>query len=60
VTVWNAVDLKADPQCIGLVGSPTTVSELAKVPVRERKRQKLAGSPEKVSEELVNIIQKAI
>ncbi|MGB8251840.1 MAG: hypothetical protein WCF08_01380 [Anaerolineaceae bacterium] len=60
VTVWNAADLKADPQCIGPAGSPTTVSELAKVPVRERKRQKLAGSTNKVSEELVAIIQKAL
>ncbi len=60
VTIWNAADLKADPQCIGLVGSPTTVSELAKVPVRERKRQKLVGSPDKISEELVAIIQKVL
>ncbi|MGB8252159.1 MAG: electron transfer flavoprotein subunit beta/FixA family protein [Anaerolineaceae bacterium] len=60
VTVWNAANLKADPQCIGLAGSPTTVSELAKVPVRERKHQKLAGSPDKVSEVLVRIIQEVL
>jgi electron transfer flavoprotein beta subunit len=60
VTVWNAADLKADPQCIGLAGSPTTVSELARVPVRERKRQKLTGTLDEVSEELVTIIQKAL
>ncbi|MGB8251837.1 MAG: hypothetical protein WCF08_01365 [Anaerolineaceae bacterium] len=60
MTVWNALDLKADPQFIGLADSPITVIDLAKVPVRARKRQKLAGSPDKVSEELVAIIQKAL
>lgn len=60
VTVWNAGDLEVDQDCIGLVGSPTTVSELAKVPVRERKRQKLSGSPEEVTRDLVAIINKAL
>jgi electron transfer flavoprotein beta subunit len=60
VTVWNASDLKADPDCIGLIGSPTTVSELASVPVRERKRVKLEGTPKVVSEELGFIIRSAL
>jgi electron transfer flavoprotein beta subunit len=60
VTIWNAADLKADPDCIGLTGSPTTVSELASVPVRERKRQQLDGDPQKTVEELVRIIRGAL
>jgi electron transfer flavoprotein beta subunit len=32
VTIWSAGDLDADPQCIGLNGSPTWVSALAQAP----------------------------
>src|SRR5512139_2041000 len=38
VTVWSKTDLQADEACIGAAGSPTTVSELAQAPTRERKR----------------------
>jgi electron transfer flavoprotein beta subunit len=60
VTVWNAVDLQVDPDYIGLKGSPTTVSGLSSVPVRERKQQKLDGDPQKTAEELARIIQGAL
>ena len=60
VTIWNAADLKADPDCTGLIGSPTTVSELASVPVRERKRIKLEGTPQVAANELGRIIQSAL
>jgi electron transfer flavoprotein beta subunit len=57
VTVWNAADLKTDPNCIGLAGSPTIVSELTSVPVRERKRKKLDGNMQATIGELVGIIR---
>jgi electron transfer flavoprotein beta subunit len=60
VTVWNAIDLQADPQCIGMAGSPTTVSELTSVPVRERKRKQLDGNMQATVEELVGIIRGAL
>jgi electron transfer flavoprotein beta subunit len=60
VTVWNATDLRADPMCIGMAGSPTTVSELASVPVRERKRKQLEGNMLATVEELVRIIRGAL
>jgi electron transfer flavoprotein beta subunit len=57
VTIWNAVDLKADPDYIGLKGSPTTVSGLSTVPVRERKRKRIEGTVEATAEQLAEIIQ---
>ena len=60
VTIWNAADLKTDPDCIGLIGSPTTVSELASVPVRERKRIKLDGEPQVAAKELGRIIRSVL
>ncbi|MBN2256974.1 MAG: electron transfer flavoprotein subunit beta/FixA family protein [Anaerolineaceae bacterium] len=60
VTVWNAVDLNADPESIGLTGSPTTVSELARVPVRERKRIKLEGEAMAKAEQLAVIIRDSL
>jgi electron transfer flavoprotein alpha/beta subunit len=50
VTVWNVTDLDATPDCIGLPGSPTIVTELGTAPVRERKREFLQGSPEEIAE----------
>jgi electron transfer flavoprotein beta subunit len=60
VTIWNADDLGTAPDCIGLIGSPTTVSELASVPVRERKRVKLEGTPPAAAKELGRIIRSAL
>jgi electron transfer flavoprotein beta subunit len=60
VTIWNAADLAADPDYIGLKGSPTTVSELASVPVRERKQVKLDGTPQVAAKELGCIIRSAM
>jgi len=60
VTVWNAADLEADPDCIGLTGSPTTVSELAQAASRERKRMFLQGSPEEVAGQLVTILREVL
>jgi electron transfer flavoprotein beta subunit len=60
VTVWNATDLETAPDCIGLPGSPTIVTELGTAPVRERKREFLSGSPEEIARRLVTIIEQAV
>ena len=57
VTLWDAADLQADPECIGLAGSPTTVSELAEAPFRERMRQFLHGTPEETARQLVHLLE---
>jgi len=60
VTLWDAADLQADPECIGLAGSPTTVSELAEAPLRERMRQFLQGTPEETARQLVNLLKEKL
>lgn len=60
VTVWNAADLQADPECIGLAGSPTIVSELAEAPFRERRRQFLQGTPEETARQLVDLLKEKL
>jgi electron transfer flavoprotein beta subunit len=60
VTIWTAAELAAESDCIGLAGSPTTVSELTSVPVRERKQIKLEGTPQTAAEELGRIIRTAL
>ncbi len=60
VTVWDAADLQADPECIGLAGSPTIVSELAEAPFRERRRQFLRGTSEELAQQLVKLIREKL
>jgi electron transfer flavoprotein beta subunit len=60
LTVWNAGDLGADSQLIGLAGSPTVVTELAEAPFRERRREFLVGSQGDVTQELLKIIQRQL
>jgi len=60
ITLWDAADLDAEPDCIGLRGSPTIVSALAQAPSRERKRQFLEGSPEEIIHRLVRILGEKI
>jgi electron transfer flavoprotein beta subunit len=57
VTYWNAADLGAEANCIGLAGSPTIVTGLAEAPSRERKRELLEGSTEQVVNKLVTLLQ---
>jgi len=57
VTVWNASDLKVDPDCIGRAGSPTVVSDLANAPVRERRREWITGSPDEVAQRLAALLK---
>src|SRR5512139_3112889 len=57
VTVWTKTDLQADEACIGAAGSPTTVSELAQAPTRERKREFLVGTPEEIAQRLAGLLR---
>lgn len=59
VTVWTKTDLQADEACIGIPGSPTTVSELTQAPTRERKREFLIGTPEEIAQRLVELLDDA-
>lgn len=57
VTVWDAGDLKAQTDHIGLEGSPTVVTELASAAVRERKREMLQGTSQELVRQLVHILK---
>ena len=52
VTVWNAAEIGADPTMLGTAGSPTTVAGIREAPKRERRRERLAGSPEQQAQAL--------
>jgi electron transfer flavoprotein beta subunit len=56
VTVWTKIDLQADEECIGIPGSPTTVSELMQAPTRERKREFLTGTSEEIAQRLAELL----
>lgn len=60
LTVWTASDLQADPECIGLDGSPTWVSELGQAPSQERKRILLEGSNSELARQLADLIQERL
>ncbi len=60
VTVWNKTDLQTDEDYIGAAGSPTTVSELAQAPTRERKREFMTGTTEEIAQRLAEILQDVI
>ena len=57
VTTWSADDLEADPQCIGLTGSPTWVSELVQAPSRHRKHIFVGGSSAEIAVQLAKLIK---
>ena len=60
MTIWSAADLGADPDLIGLSGSPTVVTGLAEAPYRERRREFLAGSTEEIVNRLVDVLLKEL
>lgn len=60
MTVWSADDLAAEPDLIGLGGSPTAVTGLAEAPVRTRKRRYLEGSTEAIVAQLLTLLQDVI
>jgi electron transfer flavoprotein beta subunit len=55
VTVWDAEALKADPEIIGLTGSPTAVTGLASAPPRARKKIFIDGSPDEIAHKLLGV-----
>ncbi len=57
ITVWGKDDLDADEASIGATGSPTTVSGLDEAAVRERRREKIVGSPEEIAQQLLPLLQ---
>lgn len=57
ITIWDAGDIQADPDLIGLSGSPTVVSGLKEAEVRERKRVFLEGTPADISQRVAEILQ---
>jgi electron transfer flavoprotein beta subunit len=59
LTVWDASDLQADPNLIGLAGSPTIVTGLSEAPYRARRREFLLGTPQSIAEQLAEIILRA-
>ena len=59
IPVWNAADISCDEQKIGLDGSPTRVVKIFTPPPREGGRI-LAGEPEEVSKELVDLVKDVV
>lgn len=60
VSVWDSKMLNTDPKYIGLVGSPTVVTELASASLRERKRIFLTGSPDEISGQVAELIRQIL
>ena len=56
VKIWTANDLGIEEEKIGLIGSPTTVSELLEVESPDRKRKFLDGDLKEVARQLAEII----
>lgn len=57
VTLWNAEDLDAAPELIGIHGSPTIVSGLAEAAVRERRREFIEGTSEEIAKQVSEILR---
>jgi alkanesulfonate monooxygenase SsuD/methylene tetrahydromethanopterin reductase-like flavin-dependent oxidoreductase (luciferase family) len=60
VTVWSSDDLEAEEEFIGVPGSPTIVSGLEQVEVRERKKEMLTGSVDEIAARIVELIQESL
>jgi len=56
LTVWNAAMLDADPELIGIPGSPTVVGGLDQAPSRERKHIFVEGTPTQVARRLTDLL----
>lgn len=60
ITIWDAASLAAEPDRIGLPGSPTVVTGLAEAPYRDRRKEFLTGTQEEIVQELVEILKRAL
>jgi electron transfer flavoprotein beta subunit len=56
MTVWGSKELATEPARVGLKGSPTRVTGLREAEIRDRRRERLTGSIEEVTRELVEIL----
>jgi len=54
IPVWTAIDVEADPACLGLDGSPTRVVKINPPPPRNKATRVIAGSAEDCARELVH------
>ncbi|UCG25137.1 MAG: electron transfer flavoprotein subunit beta/FixA family protein [Chloroflexota bacterium] len=60
VTIWTSADLEADPNLIGLTGSPTRVSGLEQADTRERLGIRLEGTPQEIADRLRTILSEQL
>ena len=56
VTIWTSANLEADPDLIGLAGSPTRVSGLKQAETRDRLGIRLQGTSQEIAGQLRNIL----
>lgn len=59
ITLWNSKDIEAEPDSIGLNGSPTQVVKIFSPPPRE-KGQIFEGAAEETADKLFNILNKVM
>jgi len=59
ITQWTAKDIEAEPNHIGLAGSPTQVVKIFTPPARSG-GQMLQGEPAEIAEKLVSLIKDAL
>ena len=59
ITCWKAEDIQADPQFIGLAGSPTQVIKIFTPPARKG-GQILRGEPGEVAQQLAELLKKEV
>ncbi|SHJ82527.1 electron transfer flavoprotein beta subunit [Dethiosulfatibacter aminovorans DSM 17477] len=58
LAIYRADDMDLDPECIGLVGSPTQPGDI-NAPDMSRKSESITGEPEEIAEKIVSEIKKA-
>ena len=58
LTIYRAEDMDIDPECIGLVGSPTQPGDI-NAPDMSRKSEPIMGDPEEIAEKIISEIRKA-
>ena len=56
VTIWGPRDLGTEEARVGLRGSPTRVTGLREADMRERRRERLEGSPDAIARQVVEIL----
>jgi electron transfer flavoprotein beta subunit len=56
LTVWTSTDLDADPNRIGLTGSPTRVTGLEQAKSRDRRKIQVPGTPQEIAAKLKAIL----